>query len=48
MSSPYWGYDYEGTQPTMTTITVHPLKQNKRPIGFAPWPKEKKRKKRKK
>lgn len=26
-------------------IVVHALKENKRPIGFAPWPKQKKRKK---
>lgn len=29
------------------SITVYALKENKRPIGFAPWPKQKKRKKRK-
>jgi len=29
-----------GDYPTRTapTITVHALKSNKRPIGFAPWP----------
>ena len=28
------------------TITVHALRENKRPVGFAPWPKEKKKGKR--
>ena len=27
------------------TITVHALKENKRPIGFAPWPEKPKQKK---
>lgn len=26
-------------------ITVYALRENKRPVGFAPWPKQKKRKK---
>jgi hypothetical protein len=30
------------------SIVVLPLKQNKRPVGFAPWPDLPKRKKRKK
>jgi hypothetical protein len=30
---------------TQTSITVFALKENKRPVGFAPWPKEKKPKK---
>ncbi len=28
-------------------ITVHALKENKRPIGFAPWPEEKPKRRRK-
>lgn len=28
------------------SITVHALPQNKRPVGFAPWPKRKRKKKR--
>lgn len=28
------------------SVTVHALKQNKRPVGFAPWPKAKRKKKR--
>jgi hypothetical protein len=35
---------YETTTPAVAqsspiAITVHALKENKRPIGFAPWPK---------
>ncbi len=30
-----------------STLTVHALKENKRPIGFAPWPEEKPKPKRK-
>jgi hypothetical protein len=29
-------------------IVIHALKGNKRPVGFAPWPKEKKKRKGKK
>ncbi len=29
------------------SITIHVLRENKRPIGFAPWPEEPKPKKRK-
>ncbi len=29
-------------------ITIHVLRENKRPVGFAPWPKEPKRKKKEK
>ena len=32
----------EGAAPT---IVAHALKENKRPIGFAPWPEKKKAKK---
>jgi hypothetical protein len=28
------------------SITVYPLKENKRPVGFAPWPVEKAKRKR--
>jgi hypothetical protein len=31
----------------LAPIVVHALTENKRPVGFAPWPKEKKRKKKK-
>jgi hypothetical protein len=31
-----------------SAITVYPLKENKRPVGFAPWPEAKKVKRRKK
>lgn len=34
--------DYSHQSPP--AIIIHVLKENKRPIGFAPWPKEKKRK----
>ena len=34
-----------GQAMTEPTITVHPLESNKRPVGFAAWPKEKKKKK---
>jgi hypothetical protein len=27
------------------SIVVHALRKNKRPVGFAPWPKERKKKK---
>ena len=30
------------------TITVYALRENQRPVGFAPWPKQKAKKKRKK
>ena len=33
---------------TARTIIVAALSENKRPVGFAPWPKQKKAKKRKK
>lgn len=32
-------YDDDGQVYERPSITVYPLKQNKRPIGFAPWPK---------
>lgn len=28
-------------------VVVHALRENKRPVGFAPWPKPKKKRKRK-
>lgn len=39
-----------GSRHSQPSITVYALKENKRPIGFAPWPEEptKKRKKGKK
>ena len=30
--------DCDGPVYNRPTIVVHPLKENKRPIGFAPWP----------
>lgn len=38
--------DDDGAVYDRPTIVVHPLKRNKRPIGFAPWPQEKPAKKR--
>ena len=43
----YGALPMHGTHPA-DTITVHALTANKRPVGFAPWQKQKKRKKRKK
>ena len=44
-------YEY-GERPmsggAISHITIYALSSNKRPIGFAPWPKAKKAKKRKK
>ncbi len=41
-------YDEQPWSEDRPSITVYPLRENRRPIGFAPWPKEKKAKKRKK
>lgn len=39
-------YDYDSASPP--NIVVHALRENKRPIGYAPWPGEPKRKRKKK
>ena len=41
--------DWEMTAPVYDRplIVVHALRKNKRPVGFAPWPKPKKRKRKK-
>ena len=38
--------EYESHAPH--TVTIYALEANKRPVGYAPWPKEKKRKKHRK
>ena len=43
-NNPSEGYP-EPPSAAALTITVHPPKQTKRPIGFAPWPKQKKKRK---
>jgi hypothetical protein len=40
--------DEDGVPGPPVTIFVHPLRENKRPVGFAPWPEEEKRAKRRK
>lgn len=44
--NPAEGYP-EPDAPERLTITVHALKENKRPVGFAPWPKPKRSKRKK-
>ncbi len=34
-----WGTEPVWPEPRLTMVTVHALNENKRPIGFAPWPK---------
>jgi len=39
MKVPATGEGYlAANTPSMIGMTIHPLKENKRPIGFAPWP----------
>jgi hypothetical protein len=35
---PAYGSKYIGPKGTPASITIYPLKENKRPLGFAPWP----------
>ena len=39
--------DDDGPVYNRPSITVYPLKHNKRPVGYAPWPKPKKKRKKK-
>lgn len=32
----------------LLSFAVHPLKSNKKPVGFAPWPKKEKKKRKRK
>lgn len=41
MKVPAHGKGYRPAAKSMVGITVYALKENKRPVGFAPWPEEK-------
>lgn len=40
----HWTTESKYQQPPVPAIVVHALKANKRPIGYAPWPKDKPKK----